>query len=262
MPWMRIVLADRIDTLEQLVGDVGADDATGARSRDVDVGQRLARTEAVVLHDLVRRGDAEDQARRRASGCRQTTSAMRRRPARLQATATASGIAARTASRVAWVIFGRAAMRGPSASSISPSWIGERRTWNAFVPIIAPARFSLDVRVHPLDDRDDRDEERHGHDDAEQREERAELVGADLRRARGETSVEAHYAESCRRTKSITSAWIVGDSPARRNEPGRRHRAGDPPHRPTSPYSPTRSAAPTGSSRAARNAGTIRTRCR
>ena len=48
------------------------------------------------------------------------------------------------------------------------------------------------VRVHPLDDRDDRHEERDGDDDAEQGEERAKLVRSDLTERDGENVGESH----------------------------------------------------------------------
>ena len=50
----------------------------------------------------------------------------------------------------------------------------------------------LHVRVHPLDDRHDGDEERDGDDDAEQREERAQLVGADLAKCDAQQIGQAH----------------------------------------------------------------------
>ena len=57
--------------------------------------------------------------------------------------ATASGRAARTVRASVSEIRGRRLTRSISSSSINPIWIGVRRTWNAFVPIIASAMFSF-----------------------------------------------------------------------------------------------------------------------
>src|SRR6185503_1977269 len=65
----------------------------------------------------------------------------------------------------------------------------------------------LHVGVHPLDDRNDRDQERDAHDDAEEREERAKLVRPDLRQ-RGEKDV----SESHRRrwvSAAVARAWAT-----------------------------------------------------
>src|ERR1035437_1326724 len=63
--------------------------------------------------------------------------------------ASASGIARRTASASAVLMRGRRRMRFISSSSNSPIWMGERRTWNAFVPITAPAMFSFTYAFMP-----------------------------------------------------------------------------------------------------------------
>ena len=64
-----------------------------------------------------------------------------------------------TASASPRVMRGRRETRFIISSSKTPMLIGMRRTWNAFAPISASAIVLLDVRVHPLDDRDDGDEE-------------------------------------------------------------------------------------------------------
>ena len=78
------------------------------------------------------------------------------------------------------------------SSSSRPTEIGERRTWKALVPIIAPGQVLLDVRVHPLDDRDDDDQEADGDDDAEEGEEGAELGAPDGLEREPEGLAEGH----------------------------------------------------------------------
>ena len=78
------------------------------------------------------------------------------------------------------------------SSSSRPTEIGVRRTWKALVPIIAPGQVLLDVRVHPLDDRHDDDQEADGDDDAEEGEEGAELGTPDGLEREAEGFEEGH----------------------------------------------------------------------
>ena len=57
--------------------------------------------------------------------------------------------------------------------------MGERRTWKALVPIIAPARFSLTYAFIPWITATTTTRNADGDDDAEEREERAELGAPD-----------------------------------------------------------------------------------
>src|ERR1051325_11111982 len=63
--------------------------------------------------------------------------------------ASASGIAARTTSASAGVIFGRRCALNQSSSSSRPMLIGVRRTWNEFDPTIALAMFSVTYAFIP-----------------------------------------------------------------------------------------------------------------
>ena len=66
-----------------------------------------------------------------------------------RATAFASGSARSTTAASSAEISGRLAITRTCSSARSPTEIGERRTWNALVPIIAPVRFSLTYAFIP-----------------------------------------------------------------------------------------------------------------
>ena len=215
------VAADRIDTLEEPVGDVRADDDDRSSLANVDLGERPPVGEAVVLHHLVRRCHAEHEHVAEVRS-RHSTSACGVGQPDVMPTATASGIAAATF-RASSARHARATLDALPFLVVEEARreSATRRTWKAFAPIIASAMFSLDVRVHPLDDRDHRDEKRDGDDDAEQREERPQLVRAKLGKRDLDDVRVAHppsticAGESCHKT----CAGPAGRSGAGRSAP-------------------------------------------
>ena len=116
------------------------------------------------------------------------------------ATATASGTAAATVSASSTVTSGRLAIARTCSSSSSPTEIGPRRTWNVLVPIMLDRERAAHVRVHPLNDGDDDDQEGDGDEDAEEGKEGPELAGPDRLDRQAEGLGEGHGCKYSNRT--------------------------------------------------------------
>ncbi len=177
--------------VEELLGHVGADDGDHASLPDVDVGEGASGGEAVVLDGLVRRGDAEDQDVTEGEVAPDDVG-LRRRPTGGQAHGARVGD---RASHDLGVVHRDARPSGVLADLlvVEESHLDRRAANLERVGADDRARDVLaDVRVHPLNDGDDGDEERHRDDDAEQGEERPELVAPDLGEGDAEDVVGAH----------------------------------------------------------------------
>jgi hypothetical protein len=173
------VAPDGIDALEELVGDVGADDGHGAPLDDVDVAQPAAHREAIVLDLLVARRDAEDE---RVAQCPAPPDDVGLRGGEAGLERDGLGVGERG-------LDDRRIGGGDPRPALDAAHLVvvegadlDRRTAH-LEGVRADDRAGdvlLHVRVHPLDHRHDGDEERHRDDDPEQREERAKLVRPEL----------------------------------------------------------------------------------
>src|SRR5882762_3539766 len=184
-----------LDIPEELVGDVVAQDRDVAALLQIDVGERLPRGERVVLHDHIWRGDAEDEdvAGRAVAPLHVRH---RRRPARLQGDRFGLGNGAldvtdvlRRDDRPALNLFPRLVVDESYLNRIAADLERIDADDRAGQPL-------ADVRVHPLDDRDDRDQKGDGDDDAEQRKEGSESVAPDRLEREAECFVQRHGLQS------------------------------------------------------------------
>src|SRR6266576_166403 len=163
---------------EQFLGDVIAEHGNVAALIEIDVGEGLAGSEFVVLHDHERSGDPKDEDI--AGGAVAPLHVRHRRgPARLQR----NRLGVRDGARDERDVLGRD--NGP-ALDLLPRLIVDEADLNGIATNLKGvhphdrARQPLaHVRVHSLNHRDDRDEEGHGDDDAEQRKEGPELMAPD-----------------------------------------------------------------------------------
>ena len=211
------ILADRIHVLEQLLGHVRADDRDRCVIAHIDVADGAPVVEHVVLDDLVRRGDAEygDIGLRLVAPY---DVGNRSGPAGLHADRHC--LRDRGNYRVR-IRLGDA--RPPlqlfplliveeSDADRSPSHLESVRANERAGEVL------LHVRVHARDDGDDGDEERHGHDDPEQREKGAQLVDADLLERSGDYIDEAHNLISAKGALAATQTLLNCDCTGRRRQ--------------------------------------------
>src|SRR6266550_2982351 len=198
------VLADRIDVLEQLLGDVSADDSYGMMVAHVDIADGTSTGEHVVLTNLVRSGDPEDRdvglgvvlPHDVPDGNRPTvlhTHRDRLWHRRHHGFCVGFGEAGAPLQPAPFFIVEQSdPNRGPShLERVSP----DQRA----------GEILFHVRVHPRDDRDHRYQERDRHDDSEQRKEGPQLVEADLLECRGDYVGEAHDLISATAAVSATN---------------------------------------------------------
>ena len=180
-----------LDTPEQLVGDVKPEHRDVSPLLHVDVGERSPRGERVVLHDHVGGGDAEDEDVP-GGAVAPLHIRHRRRPSRLQRDRFRIGDRALDEADV----FGgddgppldllpRLVVDEPDLNGIAADLKGVDAHDRAREPF-------ADVRIHPLNHRDDGDEKRDRDDDAEQRKERTELVAPDGLQGEADGFVERH----------------------------------------------------------------------
>ena len=188
-------LADRIASVEQFVGDVGADDGDQPALADVDLTQRIAERESIVLHALVVRRHAEHEHVAERLLAPEDVAAGRRKARRDRDRV---GLGQRRAHDVG-------IRRRDLGTPLHAQPIGVLdqaevdRQATHLERVRADQRIGdvlLDVGVHPLDDGDHRHQKGHAHDDAEQREERAKLVRSNLGERGRENVGESHYRSS------------------------------------------------------------------
>ena len=169
-------LPDRlVGVVEQAVGDIEPERRDRAALPDVHVAERLARGELVVLHQLERRGDAEDEGVAHRLVAPHHVG-LRGGPAGLDGDRLRVGEGALDIVNV----FGR---DDRPALDLLPLLVVDQPHGDRGAPhlerVDAHDRAAdplAHVGVHALDHGHHRHQERDRHDDAEQREERAELV--------------------------------------------------------------------------------------
>jgi hypothetical protein len=165
--------------LEQLVRDLVAEHDDGAPLVLVEIGERPAALDAVVLHLLIGRGDA---ANGDVADLASAPLDVRERRGNPEESATGRGVVQLGAHHLELGAsdHGRRRAACTPRRLNRPIWIGMRRTWKAFVPISELATFSFTYEFIPWITATTATRKGDRHDDAEQREEAPQLVGADL----------------------------------------------------------------------------------
>ena len=184
-------LPDRIDTVKKILCDIIADHNHPTAFFHIQIGEWSAALEAIVLHALEVGGHTKDG--RAAHGpVAPFDVGQRRGPARLQADGRCfgqglfdhGGVGERD-SRPFLDLSQRLVIdqtERDGAAAHLENVLADQRARDLLA----------DIDVHAVDDRDHSDQKGHRHHDAEQREEGAKLVRAELRECGQEDVVEAH----------------------------------------------------------------------